>query len=246
MSLLGAAAISGGSSLIGSLINKIGQKKTEQRQIKHNKELADYQYSKDLEMWETQNAYNKPGEQMKRLKEAGLNPNLVYGTGTVTGNTSGQLPKYNAPTTQFKNVPMADPGQMLGMYNNLQQSQAQLGLTKALTQLNERKATTETFGQMLKGMQAKKMGLDIGFLPELQKHNLQIKQGILNQQEAQLGLTKSSMDSIKFKNEMQKMLNKRGKQGIFQGDNNLKTLFQMMQSQWKKIPLDKWSSNPYK
>lgn len=42
-------------------------------------------------MWNAQNAYNTPAEQMKRLKDAGLNPMLVYGHGSVVGNTAGSM-----------------------------------------------------------------------------------------------------------------------------------------------------------
>lgn len=45
-------------------------------------------YKQNVNLWNLQNAYNHPKEQMKRLKEAGLNPNLVYGSGNVTGNTT--------------------------------------------------------------------------------------------------------------------------------------------------------------
>ena len=39
--------------------------------------------------WNMMNDYNHPVQQMQRLKEAGLNPLLVYGSGSVTGNTTG-------------------------------------------------------------------------------------------------------------------------------------------------------------
>uniref|UniRef100_A0AAU8B289 DNA pilot protein n=1 Tax=Dulem virus 76 TaxID=3145787 RepID=A0AAU8B289_9VIRU len=38
--------------------------------------------------WHLTNDYNHPIEQMNRLKAAGLNPLLVYGSGSVTGNTT--------------------------------------------------------------------------------------------------------------------------------------------------------------
>lgn len=47
-------------------------------------------------MWDMQNEYNSPKAQMERLRAAGLNPNLVYGSGTVA-NTSSNSPQYNAP-----------------------------------------------------------------------------------------------------------------------------------------------------
>ena len=49
----------------------------------------------NLDMWNRQNAYNTPAEQMRRLQEAGLNPNLMYGQGNVG----------NAPTApQFQQL----------------------------------------------------------------------------------------------------------------------------------------------
>ena len=38
--------------------------------------------------WTLANDYNHPIQQMERLKAAGLNPNLVYGSGSVAGNTT--------------------------------------------------------------------------------------------------------------------------------------------------------------
>lgn len=38
--------------------------------------------AQELAMWNLNNEYNSPAQQMKRLKDAGLNPALVYGTGS--------------------------------------------------------------------------------------------------------------------------------------------------------------------
>lgn len=45
--------------------------------------------AKAMQAWQIANDYNHPIKQMERLKAAGLNPNLVYGSGSVAGNTSG-------------------------------------------------------------------------------------------------------------------------------------------------------------
>lgn len=94
------AIIAGGASLLGSALGFGSQKKTN----KANMELAKYQnewqtqenekaYQRNLKMWNLQNEYNSPTQQMARLRSAGLNPNLVYGSG-VTGNSSGSAPQY--------------------------------------------------------------------------------------------------------------------------------------------------------
>lgn len=44
--------------------------------------------AKAMESWHLMNDYNHPIQQMERLKAAGLNPLLVYGSGSVAGNTT--------------------------------------------------------------------------------------------------------------------------------------------------------------
>lgn len=57
---------------VGSLVNNI---------LGTTQAMKD-QNSAQWDMWNAQNAYNTPAAQMKRLKEAGLNPMLVYGSGS--------------------------------------------------------------------------------------------------------------------------------------------------------------------
>ena len=87
--------ITGGASLLGSALGFGSQASTNAA----NMELAKYQYEKNLEMWHLNNLYNSPQAQMRRLKNAGLNPNLVYGNGAV-GNASSTPPQFEAPTMQ--------------------------------------------------------------------------------------------------------------------------------------------------
>ncbi len=92
--------------LVGDVVSGIfgfgSQAKTNSDQMK----LAEYQYSKNLEMWNRNNEYNTPSAQRERMEAAGFNPNLVYGHGSVV-NTSSSAPQYSAPTlqsyTQFGN-----------------------------------------------------------------------------------------------------------------------------------------------
>lgn len=65
------------------------------------KRASDYAYNQNLQMWNLANAYNDPAAQMERLQKAGLNPNLVYGGGNVTGNTSGSTPTYERPNVGY-------------------------------------------------------------------------------------------------------------------------------------------------
>jgi len=78
----GGAIATGAAGLLGSIGS--GRKA-----YHRSKKLMDKQFSMDKEMYDYQNAYNTPAQQMARLKAAGLNPALMYGQGT-TGNASNQ------------------------------------------------------------------------------------------------------------------------------------------------------------
>lgn len=56
------------------------------------------QYQYDMDAWNKQNEYNSPVAQMKRLSDAGLNPNMIYGSGSATGNSASAPSTPTAPT----------------------------------------------------------------------------------------------------------------------------------------------------
>lgn len=74
------AAANLGMNLLGNtvsgLINNLFYKRNLNMQVEAQKQLIDYQ-----------NEYNSPSSQMQRLQEAGLNPNLVYGSAAPAGQS---------------------------------------------------------------------------------------------------------------------------------------------------------------
>lgn len=67
------------------------QRRAQELQIKGAKEMADYGYDQQMRMWE-QTGY---GAQMKQMKEAGLNPAMMYGgagSGGQLGSGGGAMP----------------------------------------------------------------------------------------------------------------------------------------------------------
>lgn len=102
------ALIGASGGILGTvtgLYNSNQDRKTAERNtdatIAAQKELAQYEYDNNYRMWQEQNAYNAPSAQMERLTAAGLNPNLVYGSGSVVGNTTGSAPQYRAPDVEY-------------------------------------------------------------------------------------------------------------------------------------------------
>lgn len=103
------------------------QEKLQNLQIAGSKQLTDYNFQKQMEMWKNT---NYPA-QMAMLKQAGLNPALIYdhgggqaSTSVSTGNVSGG----NAP------VGGGEAQAMMAMGLQRQMMQAQVELTKAQTQ----------------------------------------------------------------------------------------------------------------
>lgn len=96
-----------------SILSNIGARKR-QRQ-------ADAQ---NIKFWEMQNAYNTPKQQMSRLKDAGLNPNLIYGAKANTGIAGAVAPSKASPYNVKDPTPTALQAAMLTSQINLQNSQA--------------------------------------------------------------------------------------------------------------------------
>lgn len=131
----GAGGLIGGLlSLGGSIYEAENQKRNVDKTIEANKQLSEYGYSKDLEMWNLQNQYNSPLAQMERLKAAGLNPNLIYGSGSASSGNASQMPRYNAPTVKYDYKPVVDLPRVLSMYQDFTMRQAQIDNVKAQTQ----------------------------------------------------------------------------------------------------------------
>lgn len=57
----------------------------------YNLNLAKLQNKWNRQQWQMENAYNSPAAQMERLRQAGLNPDMMYGGG-VSGNLSANSP----------------------------------------------------------------------------------------------------------------------------------------------------------
>lgn len=129
-----SAGIGAVGNLVSQLIGNRQEKRNQERQHEYNRELSETQYQRDLEMWNKANEYNSPLEQMDRLKKAGLNPNLVYGNG-ATATSSAQLPKYQSIGQSVSRMPPVDIPGMIGMFQDIQLKNAQIGATEAQAKL---------------------------------------------------------------------------------------------------------------
>lgn len=146
-------------SLGGSLVSMIGQNKAIRNQIaaqrqenektrQYNLMLARQQNQWNLEQWQRENDYNSPAAQMARFREAGLNPDLMYGNGTPGNSMSSPALTSGSPATP------QDMSSLGGMRNfgdviqntlNQEMQRAQIEAIKA----NTNKTKEETTGVIL-------------------------------------------------------------------------------------------------
>ena len=175
---VGAAIIGGLGSIVGSAIGANAQR---QANIQ-NMQLAKYQnnwqtaendkaWNRSIEMWNMQNQYNSPTAQMSRLRQAGLNPNLVYGSG-VTGNNAGSAPQYQPAKIQRSTM---EPyrGWNLGLsdavstFMAMRQNKAQVENMEAQNKLIKEQARTEGIRQGNIAMSTARSGFDLNLAREL-------------------------------------------------------------------------------
>lgn len=110
-----------------SLINRKTQRDNMNRQKEHNEYMMRLQNDLNIENWARENAYNTPAMQMERLKEAGLNPHLMYGKGT-TGNASSLPATSGVPARVDTMPPVTLPN--IGAYQDYALKNNQIDLVK--------------------------------------------------------------------------------------------------------------------
>jgi hypothetical protein len=144
--------LAAGSSIYSSIQNRKNTKDT----IAANKALAQQQYQYDLDMWNKMNEYNSPASQMARYSAAGLNPNLIYGSGSASAGNASSMPHYQAPRVDYAGrSPLADIPGIISMYQDFKLKNAQIDNVEAATRNVEARTATEGYNAFLREMQGK-------------------------------------------------------------------------------------------
>lgn len=181
-------AAQGAGSIIGSVISNIGQKKRQKRAFQHDQAMAQKAYGHDLDMWNRQsnwnldmwnlqNQYNLPANAMQRMRDAGLNPNLVATAGASGGQAaqvqSATSPKYQQVRANYDFPPINIPN-ILGLYNNFRQANAQIDNVKAQTDLTRERTYTEEIEQYFRANRAAGVRLDNRMKSELANYSTEL------------------------------------------------------------------------
>jgi len=100
-----AAAIYAGASLLGAGGQAYAQGKQNKKTRQWNEAMYHTQRKDALSDWNLQNEYNSPAAQMQRFKDAGLNPNLIYGQSNEAGGIrSAEKGSWNPQAPDVKDI----------------------------------------------------------------------------------------------------------------------------------------------
>ncbi len=124
---LGSAVISGGVTMYNN-----------HKQRKEQRALMDKSIESNIQQWNRENQYNTPQAQMKRFKDAGLNPNLIYGQ---SNTASSMIPSTDVPEAK---MPSNSFSQGVSTFNNTRLLDAQIENIEADTDKKKVEAGNST------------------------------------------------------------------------------------------------------
>jgi|GEM_PF-2236331 hypothetical protein len=106
------SGISAGLSLFGGMANRQSQERQNMRNLRAQAFENERNRQFALDMWNKQNEYNLPTNQMQRLRDAGINPHLAYSNGQPMNTSNapasptgiGSMPQGIAPQMNIGEV----------------------------------------------------------------------------------------------------------------------------------------------
>jgi len=142
MSFPWTPVIGAAGSLGSSLISNIGAKRREREAQKQN-----------VEFWNMQNRYNTPKQQMQRLKDAGLNPNLIYGSSPAgAGGNAGSISPAKAAPYSIQN-PVPPSNLLIASQVELNRTNSTKNLAQSAQSTSEKNKIDALVGEQRKQLQ---------------------------------------------------------------------------------------------
>lgn len=122
---LAGALIAGGTGVAETLGNVFTQSAANRQSRQFQIDMYNRQRSDSINDWNAQNQYNSPAAVMSRYKEAGLNPNLIYGNGTMA---SAGTPRSSSAGSFTAHAPDVKLGNPVATFFDVRMQQSQLDM----------------------------------------------------------------------------------------------------------------------
>lgn len=115
-----------GASLLQTGATLAANKASQKENREYNLKLAQMQNQWNVEQWQRANDYNSPSAQVQRLRDAGLNPNLIYGNGLSNIAVSSPEMTGGSPSSPMDWSSLANMNNPVNNYLDAQLKQAQI------------------------------------------------------------------------------------------------------------------------
>jgi hypothetical protein len=205
-------------------------------------------------MWNKSNLYNSPQAQMQRYREAGLNPNLIYGSGAASSGNATELPSYNRANMQSMSSPSAVGYAQLAQQEPLVKANTKKVLSEIA--LNELYQISESLDQISKRIANEHDSTQLEILKE--NKNIMIEQQrqiLLNLKslgenvQAQTGLTNAQIkteverpENIRSDTSLNYSGVSKNQQSVKESKEYIKNLrqdreYRYFETQWKKMDI---------
>ena len=193
----GASILQTGVGAVGNILSgvvgNIFNQKYARRQRDYEREMYQKTVDNAERFWNMENQYNSPVMQMQRLKEAGLNPNLVYGNGADAqgGNINNPSPSVsNNAGTSTNPLQGLNLGGVLSTMYNLKQQAAETDLIQQKIKSDITNQRLIAVSTALKELESNKLRLSNQF--DKDTYNTR-----RNQLEAELSKTLADIDNTR-------------------------------------------------
>lgn len=189
---LAAAGIGLAVNAAGQMINRNTQQSQNYTNWKRGHEDYKWQRADALADWHMQNEYNSPAAQMKRLQEAGLNPNLVYGNGATQQGAVMRSSNMESAKGQAPQIDSNIGSQALMSYYDMEMRQAQTDNLKLQADVLKQDALLRA-AQTSKTLTSTQLS-DLDLKIKNQLSETIVQQGQANLQKTQAGTSKTYAD----------------------------------------------------
>lgn len=189
-----AAGIAAGASLAGTGLQIGAAGKMNKKTRNWNNQQIERQREWALQDYHMQNQYNSPAMQMKRLKEAGLNPHLVYGNGADAQGANMAPPP--AAEIGRQEVPDIAGGinNAISAYQDTTTRALQNNLIKTQNEIAEKEVDLKKSQKAALDLAIVEKGLDIDFKGKINPYNIQAKQKQIETFETNMMKTLADID----------------------------------------------------
>lgn len=193
-----AAVIAAGAQLAGTGATAYAQGRMNRKTRKWNEKMHDILRQESLSDWAMQNEYNSPTAQMQRFRDAGLNPNLIYGQ-TNEGATvrSAEAPAWNPRSPQFN----IDAQPVLSAYYDIQLKEASLDNLRAQNTVLVQEAALKAANTANTTQQTSKSEFDLAMSTELRSTSLETAKANLRKIETDIDVILSANERAKVQQE---------------------------------------------